>query len=89
MVVLQAKLERYRTNLDQTRHEAEEDANSLELEIREKMGEIVELDLKNKELLAKIDELQSDMKVLNEDVMTRDDRIDKLNEVSIGVIDTF
>ena len=45
------------------------------------MVEISELDQQNKELLGRIDELQSEVKLLNEDIMARDDRIDKLNEV--------
>ena len=39
------------------------------------------MDQQNKELLTRIDELQGDVKLLNEDVQTRDNRIDKLNEV--------
>ena len=50
----QAKLERYKDNLDQTRVEAEADAHSLETEVREKMGEIADLDHANKQLLARL-----------------------------------
>ena len=50
------------------------------------MGEITELQQHNKELLTRIDELQSEVKLLNEDLQQRDDRIDKLNEVGVGVL---
>ena len=49
------------------------------------MGEITELQQHNKELLSRIDELQSEVKLLNEDLQQRDDRIDKLNEVGMRV----
>ena len=51
-------MERYKVNLDQTRHEAEEDTQSLETEIREKMSEIVTLEHDNKELQGKIEDQQ-------------------------------
>ena len=50
------------------------------------MGEITELQQHNKELLTRIDELQSEVKLLNEDLQQRDDRIDKLNEVGVSVL---
>ena len=43
----------------------------------------------NKELLSRIDELNEEIKLLSQDVVARDDRIDKLNEASFHKVTSF